>query len=95
MINLIATPERYEGKLVRVNEYVTAGFEVEAIWFGDHAGDPQDALWLDLNDELLRDSERFDCRYCLVEGIFTSQERGHMGAYSGTIKNVGRLMVWW
>ncbi len=33
-------------------------------------------------------------KYCLVEGIFDAKQHGHLGVFSGTIKNINRFDMW-
>jgi hypothetical protein len=90
LINLVATPERYDGKYVSVLGYVSLEFEGSAIYL-----DREDmrrcltknAIWLNVElgtniprEELYR---RFHGKCCLVEGRFNAQDKGHLGLFSG------------
>jgi hypothetical protein len=94
LITLIANPERYEGKVVRVIGFVQLEFEGNAIYV--HEEDfrraiTDNALWLDVP----RGFRGYEAgSYAIVEGTFTAKDRGHMGMFSGDIKNVTRLEPW-
>jgi hypothetical protein len=94
LITLIANPDRYEGKVVRVIGFVQLEFEGNAIYL--HEEDfrraiTDNALWMDV-PQGFRGYESGS--YAIVEGTFTTKSHGHMGLFSGEIKNVTRLEPW-
>ena len=94
LITLIANPDRYEGKVVRVNGFVQLEFEGNAIYL--HEEDfrraiTDNALWLEV-PQGFRGYEAGS--YAIVEGTFTAKHHGHMGGFSGGITNVTRLEPW-
>jgi len=89
MVQLLATPERYEGRLVRVKGVAHFEFEESALYL--HREDAENmngsnGLWLSTggHDEL---SDVF----VIVEGRFTARSHGHLGAWPGEIRDVTRL----
>ena len=97
MIQLIATPERYHGKLVRVIGFVRLEFEGNAIYM--HHDDlkyglTKNGLWLSITDQIRKERDKYTDKYILVEGTFNSQNHGHMGLNSGAIENIKRFQVW-
>lgn len=89
---LLGNPERFNGQAVRVFGFYHGSFEHSAIYLAENDfrnGLSPNGLWVtggvpdDLND-----------RYILVEGIFSSNDRGHMGLWSGAICNVSRTAPW-
>jgi len=97
IIQLVANPERYHGKFVRVIGFVHLEFEGNAIYL--HREDfenglDKNSLWLSVADEIRKESAKYNDKYVLVEGTFNSQNRGHMGINSGAIENIRRLQVW-
>ena len=91
IIHLISTPERYDGQVVRVIGFYRAEFEGTAIYLHredyDH-GLSGNGLWLSKTDR------ECDLKYVIVEGRFNARDRGHMGAFGGTIDEVTRLEPW-
>jgi hypothetical protein len=94
-IQLIASPERYEGKVVRVVGFVHLEFEGNAIYL--HREDHKqlitaNALWLSHPKCLTstRHDKEFTSGYALVTGTFTSEGHGHMGLFSGEIRDISQ-----
>src|SRR5262245_34650610 len=92
LVQLIATPERYDGKFVRVWGYVRLEHEGSAVYL--HKEDferslSRNGLWLTGPEQ----GEVSDC-YALVEGRFDARNKGHLGLWSGAIDRVSRLERW-
>jgi len=98
LINLIATPEKYQGKIVQVVGYLNLEFEGNAIYI--HKEDYENALlknavWVDVSrNEAIKNAKAFNKKYVIMVGVFDMKDNGHMGMFSGTIKNISRLDLW-
>jgi hypothetical protein len=105
IIQLIAAPEKYNGKFIRTSGYLHNQFEDSAIYFAKTDADyliGENGLWIayaenvqkqPLNRNKKVDSLRyFDCKYVLIEGFFNKDAHGHMGAFAGSIERVSRIM---
>ncbi len=105
LINLIATPKKYHGKYVRLNGYAHIQFEDYVIYLSkDDATylNGKNGLWLSFTSKHLElepknfskkvSLEYFDNKFVLIEGVFDMNKRGHMGATSGSIVKISRLM---
>ena len=95
LITLIQSPDKFEGKAIRVVGLCTLGFEGKAIWASGEALDKaitKDAIWLEvpLTDKLRTEHQKV----MIVEGVFTAQRKGHLGLYSGTIEQISRIDRW-
>ena len=82
LVQLIANPKDYDGKLVRVIGFVKLEFEGNAIYL--HQDDykhniTKNGLWIDVSDDIFKKQEEFDQKYVLVEGTFNAKKTGHMG----------------
>ena len=93
MVELLASPELFDGKRIRTFGYVHLEFEGDALYLHkeDYAHSLyRNGLWVDLTNTV----SRTDCqdRYVLVEGTFTSSDHGHMGLWSGALKKITRCM---
>ena len=53
-----------------------------------------DGLWVDVTPEITRQREMLHMHYVLLEGMFSSRDRGHMGMWSGTINKISRAQLW-
>jgi hypothetical protein len=98
LINLIATPEKYQGKIVRVVGYLNLEFEGNAIYI--HKEDYEHALlknaiWIDLSrEEEGKNTKTFNKKYVILVGVFDMNDNGHMSLFSGTIGKISRLDIW-
>jgi hypothetical protein len=97
MVQLIANPEKFDGKHIRVIGFLRIEFEGNALYF--HREDYEigllkNAIWVDVTPEMQKQSSKFNMQYVLLEGIFSGSEKGHMDAFSGSIKHINRAMPW-
>ncbi|MAP80295.1 MAG: hypothetical protein CL526_04310 [Aequorivita sp.] len=99
IINLIATPEKYHNKKVRVIGFLNLEFEGNAIYL--HKDDykksiHKNGLWVTFTDESWEKIKkyRFNKSYFLIEGTYDMTLFGHMGLWSGTIKDITRIDKW-
>lgn len=101
LVALIARPELYEGKAVRVIGAFRLEFEGNAVCLHSEdieKGISNNCLWISLdmakvnaNPEELK---ALNGGHALLEGTFTSRHRGHFGMYSGSIENIWRVARW-
>jgi hypothetical protein len=94
VIQLIASPEKYHGKLVSVKGFMSLEVERRALFLHKEDCDNavfENALWLDLPPGT--DRGRHNRKYVAVEGVFDAGRHGHLDAYPGTVK-VKRVLLW-
>ena len=99
LIRLIANPEAFDGKLVRVFGYVRVEHEGTAVYLHreDYVkGLSKNGLWLAANDSAAEGSREaaVQNRYSLIEGRFSATETGHRGGWSGSISDITRMEPW-
>lgn len=101
LINLIATPEKFHNKKVRVIGAGRLEFEGNAICLSkdDIAYRiSRNCLWINIDPETIRATqeklEEFNGKYVLIEGVFNAENTGHMGMNSGGIENINRYDLW-
>jgi len=97
MVQLIANPERFDGKLIRVIGFLRLEFEGDVLYL--HREDYEQALlgdgiWVDATPEIKKNSKDLNMHYVLFEGVFSSKDKGHMGMWSGTITQIRRAERW-
>ncbi len=96
IVQLLARPEVFDGKRVRVFGYIHIEFEGQGIYL--HQEDKAHALYRNgLWVEFARDSTfKTPCqdRYVLVEGTFRARHHGHMGLWGGAITEITRCIPW-
>jgi hypothetical protein len=97
LVQLIANPEKFDGKLVRVIGFLRLEFEGNVLYL--HREDYEnailgDGIWVDVTPEITKQSKTLNMHYVLLVGIFSSSDKGHMGMWSGTIKKIRRAELW-
>ena len=91
IIQLLANPEQYEGKVVTLRGYVHLEFESNSISLHKEDYDHSiysNGLWLNGDKCSNPDGSSFTSGYAEVVGRFTTQFRGHMGLWYGSISEV-------
>jgi hypothetical protein len=95
-LQLIATPEAFEGKVVRVRGYA----RIEHYGTADHLHREdwdrmlaKNGLWLTANDSASAASKeaRVHDLYALMEGRFTAKRKGYRGLWCPAIEEVSRM----
>jgi len=97
LVQLIANPKDYDGKIVRVIGFVKLEFEGNAIYLhqDDYKyGISKNGLWIDVTEEIRKRSTEFDQKYVMLEGMFNAKWKGHMGHWSGSIQKISALKLW-
>jgi hypothetical protein len=90
IISLIANPEKYYGKRVTVSGYMSSEFEGTAIYLSRDDFDNRinkNAIFLLIDSDNYRFYHK---EYVTLDGTFTNGS-GHMGLYSGMLKDVEYL----
>ena len=91
LIALIATPDRYDHKFVRVHGFAVLEFEGNALYIGQEAfqhGMTESAVWINVPDSLRPADSTMWRGFYQVEGRFLAGPRGHLGMFSGTIDSI-------
>ena len=97
LVQLIANPEKFDGKLIRVIGFLEIEFEGNVLYL--HREDYENALlgngiWVDVTPEMTKNSKSLSKNYVLLEGVFSARERGHLDMWSGSLKNIRRAELW-
>ncbi len=104
LIQIIANPEKYNGKFVRIGGYLHNKFEDSGLYLSkDHADRlmGREGIWISYSNKLTLQPKTeegiryFDTKWVLLEGIFqykSENGHGHMGAFSGELKNTTRIL---
>ncbi len=99
LIQLIATPERYHDKFVQVIGYMNLEFEGNAIYLHKEdftQGLTKNSLWVELSESIRKqkDLKNYNEQYVIVIGTFDMNSKGHLGLFSGEIRDIWRLDRW-
>ena len=91
MIQLIATPERFDGQRLQVTGYFGGiQFEESALYLHEEDykhGITKNALWLEAWDTL----SKTPAGYITVDAVLNASRHGHLSGYQGTLTDVTRL----
>lgn len=93
IVRLLADPGTFNGKRVLLVGFLHLEFEGNAIYL--HRDDwihgiTQNALWVSFASGV--SSKSCQNKYVSIEGTFSAAERGHMGLFSGTVKDIDRCV---
>ena len=97
LVQLIANPRDYDGKVVHVIGFMRLEFDGTAIYL--HQDDykhyiTKNGLWIDVPKDLLKKKDEFNQKYVIVGGTFSAKETGRKGLWSGSIQKVSKVQVW-
>ncbi|TSC77719.1 MAG: hypothetical protein G01um101424_342 [Parcubacteria group bacterium Gr01-1014_24] len=97
LVQLIANPSQYDGKLVRVIGFCRLEFEGNALYL--HREDfehsiSKNAVWLQVGWPVPENLRAMSDEYVIVEATFSAEHKGHFGAFSGSLDEVKRLDRW-
>jgi hypothetical protein len=96
LVQLIANPEKFDGKLVAVAGFLRLEMEGDALYLSRDDflnGVTKNAIWIDLTPELVKSRQQLNNRYVLLMGTFDASGHGHLGLFSGRMMNVSRAAV--
>ena len=106
IINLIATPERYDGKKVIVTGYVYFEFENRSLCLLAGVASSRECLWINVNEnkpdseaaaEAQKRSEvvwkSYDRHVVTIHGVFDMNDKGHLIGWSGGIRDIEKVFV--
>ena len=97
LVQLIANPEKFDARLIRVIGLLRLEFEGNVLYL--HREDYEnailgDGIWVDVTPAIRKQSAKLNMNYVLLEGVFSAGDRGHMGMWSGSIKQIRRSELW-
>jgi hypothetical protein len=97
VIDLIANAPAWHGKLVRVIGFCRLEFEGNALYLHKEDFDrsiSKNGIWLELGWPVPDKYRALTDQYVLVEAVFDAEEQGHMGMFSGMLRDIRRLERW-
>ncbi|MDN5287015.1 MAG: hypothetical protein JWR38_3289 [Mucilaginibacter sp.] len=99
LISLIANPDRYKGKKIRVIGYLHLEFEGNGLYLHKEDYDraiSKNSIWVSVGPKHPEVSslKQYSDHYVIIEGTYDSHMNGHMAMNSGSIKDVTRLDIW-
>lgn len=97
IIQLIASPELFNEKKVRVIGFLHLEFEGNAVYL--HREDfensiDKNSIAIKLSDLQTHAWRKLNDHYVIIEGSFSSADKGHFGMRSGSLQQISRLSNW-
>jgi hypothetical protein len=98
MVQLIANPQAYDNKRVRIMGFLHLEFEGNVVYLHREDFDyviTKNALWVNIPKDMTREQMKaVNNFYVICTGRFRAGMHGHMGLNSGEMDEVTRLEVW-
>ena len=101
IVELLADPDKYDGKRVLIEGFFRNAFEDTAIYLNRESaeyGIAANAIWVDTDESVARTSkhtkshyERLNGKYVAIEARYNKSELGHGGSYQGELENITRV----
>ncbi len=95
---LIACPEKYDGKKIRVVGILKLDTNNSALFVNmeDYRFNiTKNALWCNINPSLLKtkitDVRKLNGKYVVIEGVYNGLNSGHTDLYSGAVENISLI----
>jgi len=97
LIQLIASPQEFHGKLVGVIGFVHLEFEGDALYV--HEQDyaraiSKNSIWVSLPTSAPKCWHDLTDQYVLVKGRFNEEKKGHRECCSGSLEEITRFVRW-
>ena len=97
IINLIATPERYHDKRIRITGYLNLIYENDAVYLHKEDYDMaigKNCVGLIITTEVRNSAHYQSCnnKYVFVEGTF-NMDAGNLGSFTGALDSIARIGI--
>jgi uncharacterized secreted protein with C-terminal beta-propeller domain len=97
ILQLIVTPERYDGTTVQVEGFLNLEFEGNALYLSEndyihHLS--KNGLWVTRNSVINEKFRKLNSHYVIVLGTFDAKNKGHMSMNSGSLENISSADLW-
>jgi hypothetical protein len=96
VIQLIASPEKFDGKLISTEGFIHIGFESDMLYLGyedyQHAL-LRNAIWFERNPEIQRDREILDINYVGLTGVFVAKQISFAPFATGGITKISKASL--
>ncbi len=101
IVELLANPDKYDGKRVLVEGFFRNAFEDTGIYLNRESaeyGVSANAVWVDTSDTRIGDEKEaklrdgmYDGKYVAIEAYYNKSELGHLSAFQGELQHIVRI----
>jgi hypothetical protein len=91
IVQLLSSPDKYDGKRVVVFGFLTIGQENDNLYFGKTDYDNAlevNSIWVELSDDMVKKRNELQMKYVRIVGVF---HVGHAGHRSGSLGGIGEI----
>jgi hypothetical protein len=97
LIQLIATPERFDGKLISTSGFISIERESTLLYLDEQSFThalTDNAIWFYLDEQTGRDRQKLNRNYVVLVGVFRNQRKGPGTNPNGGVDPIRRCAVW-
>jgi hypothetical protein len=97
IVQLIATPERFDGTLVSLIGFIHIGREQDLVYLGEqdfNHGLIENALWFHLSEEMGKDWRKVNRNYVRIVAVFSARHEGPYGCPNGGLTSIKSFQIW-
>ena len=98
LIQLIATPERFNGKHVNVTGFLRLGYETASLYLSKQDYDNvilDNTVYIDVTDEIAKNKDQLNLKYVRLQGTFRAKKPVRTIPESrGRITNITYFKLW-
>jgi hypothetical protein len=97
LIQLISTPQVFDGVVVQVVGFLRIEFEGNALYL--HKDDfeqriSKNSVWVSLDAKSQDAAAKLNMQYVILIGTFDTKNKGHMSLRSGALLHIGQMSAW-
>ena len=97
IVRVIANPDEYNGRRVRLAGYLITSFEQSAVFLDRESYDQgiyANAIWLQVPPQMTNSERKhLSGQYVSVQGTFLADFKGHVNAFSGELGSIEQIDV--
>ena len=97
LIQLISTPQAFDGAVVQVVGFLRIEFEGNALYL--HKDDfeqriSKNSVWVSLDAKSQDTAAKLNMQYVILVGTFDARNKGHMSLQSGALLHIEQISAW-
>ena len=96
LVQLLSSPEKYDGKHIAVMGFLTIGQENNVLYLGKNDYDNAllpNSVWIELSDGMIKNRNELTMKYVRVVGVFHQGHSGRSRVFVGGISGISDCSV--